>query len=252
MALSDNGSTLAVGAIGEASNATDVGGNQDDNSFPLNGAGAVYVFVRIGGDWSQQAYIKASNTGDGDIFGSSVALSDDGNTLAVGANGEDSETTGIDGDENEDSFLHFNAGAVYVFVRTGVDWSQQAYIKASNTDELDFFGWTVALSDDGNTLAVGATQEDSNATGIGGDQENNLESNAGAIYVFVRTGEDWSPQAYVKAPFPGAYQLGDNIALSGDGKTLVAGSEWEDSGATGIGGNQFDDSNPYSGVVYLY
>jgi hypothetical protein len=74
------------------------------------------------------------------------------------------------------------AGAVYVFVRSGPIWSQQAYVKASNTDANDQFGITVALS--GDTLAVGARFEDSAATGVGGDQADNTAPNAGAIYVY--------------------------------------------------------------------
>src|SRR5699024_5968785 len=102
-------------------------------------------------------------------FGASVALSRDGNTLAVGAYGEDSKATGIDGDQGDDSAS--SAGAVYVFVRDeGGTWTQEAYIKASNPDAHDRFGTSVALSRDGNTLAVGAKGEASSATGIGGNQ----------------------------------------------------------------------------------
>jgi hypothetical protein len=79
-------------------------------------------------------YFKASNTDIGDRFGWSVALNGDGSTLAVGAYAEDSSVTGIGGDQADDSA--FGAGAVYVFVRDGQDaWSQQAYVKASNTGE---------------------------------------------------------------------------------------------------------------------
>src|SRR5690606_19867542 len=100
--------------------------------------------------WSQQAYIKASNTDAGDWFGFGVALSGDGNTLAVSANSEDSNATGIDGDQADNSAP--DAGAVYVFVRDGqAQWSQQAYIKASNAEADDGFGYSVALSRDGNT-----------------------------------------------------------------------------------------------------
>jgi hypothetical protein len=64
-------------------------------------------------------------------------------------------------------------------------WSQQAYLKASNTSTSDFFGYffgySVALSDD--TLAVGAPFEDSNATGVNGDQSSNSALDSGAVYV---------------------------------------------------------------------
>src|SRR5215467_6627389 len=115
------------------------------------------------------AYVKASNTGAGDGFGSAVALSADGNTLAVGAGPEDGAGTGaVSGapDNTATGDAALNAGAVYVFVRSGVTWSQQAYIKASNTNAGDGFGLAISLSSDGNRLAVGAPFESSNATGV--------------------------------------------------------------------------------------
>ena len=71
----------------------------------------MYVFTRSDSQWSQQAYVKASNTDDSDLFGTSVALS--GDTLAVGASGENSKATGIDGDQSDNSLN--NAGATYTF-----------------------------------------------------------------------------------------------------------------------------------------
>ena len=87
------------------------------------------MFVRSGTSWSQQAYLKASNTEDGDQFGYSVAVS--GDTVVVGAI-EDSSATGVNGDQTDNNAR--SSGAAYVFVRSGTTWSQQAYLKASNTD----------------------------------------------------------------------------------------------------------------------
>ena len=78
----------------------------------ISSAGAVYVFIHSSGTWQQQAYIKASNTGT-DRFGGEVALSADGNTLAVGASGEASAARGINGNENDNSME--SAGAVYLY-----------------------------------------------------------------------------------------------------------------------------------------
>jgi len=125
-------------------------------------------------------YVKASNTGAGDLFGFAVALSGDGNTLAVGAPGEASSTTGIGSMSDE---LASNAGAVYVYTRSAGAWSQQAYVKASNTGSGDQFGISVALSGDGNTLAVGARNEASSTTGIG-STPNDSAANAGAVYLY--------------------------------------------------------------------
>ena len=99
-------------------------------------------------------YFKASNTGADDLFGHSIALSADGNTLAVGAVYEDSAATGIGGNQADNSAI--DSGAVYVFTRAGSSWSQQAYFKASNTDAGDGFGDSLALPSDASTLAVGA------------------------------------------------------------------------------------------------
>ena len=76
------------------------------------------------------------------------------------------------------------AGAVYLFRFDGTDWYQQAYVKASNTDVADQFGHSVALSGNGDTLAVGVPHEDSSATGINGDQNDNSADNAGAVYIY--------------------------------------------------------------------
>ena len=124
--------------------------------------------------------MKALNTGANDQFGYSVALSGDGNTLAVGAPGEDSSTTGINSGPDE---LASSAGAGYVFTRSAGTWSQQAYAKASNTGATDQFGTSVALSSDGNTLAVGTFLEDSSTTGVDSTPDE-LAANAGAVYLY--------------------------------------------------------------------
>src|SRR5262249_48018422 len=126
----------------------------------------------------QVTYIKASNTHMGDHFGNGgtleghgVALSGDGNTLAVRAPYQRSNAKGINGNKNDTSL--YSAGAVYVFVRRNNTWAQQAYIKASNPGQSDKFGFVVSLSQDGNTLAVSAPGEGSAAKGINGDQNDN-------------------------------------------------------------------------------
>jgi HJR/Mrr/RecB family endonuclease len=248
LALSDDGSTLAVGAVGESSASIGINGNQASNAA-VN-SGAVYVFTRVVATWSQQAYIKASNTDALDEFGLDVALSGDGSTLAVGAYGEASAATGVAGSQADNSKA--DAGAVYVFTRAGTTWSQQAYIKASNTDAGDGFGDHVALSKDGATLAVQARHEASRSTGINGDQSDNSTMNAGAVYVFTRGGA-WIQQAYIKASNTGASDLfGDAIALAGDGSQLAVGAWGESSAATGVDGNQSDKSKSTAGAVYLF
>ena len=233
--------TLVVGAPQEASSATGANGDQADNT--MQNSGAVYVFTRTAGVWSQQAYLKASNTGSGDGFGWSVAIA--GDTLAVGAPYEGSNATGVNGDQTDNSAPR--AGAVYVFTRNGGVWTQQAYLKASNTDAGDEFGIAVALVDD--TLAVGARQEDSNATGVNGNQADNSMSEGGAVYVFTRTAGVWSQQAYLKASNFGG-RFGYSLALAAD--TLAVGAPNEGSNATGVNGDQTDNSAPLAGAVYVF
>ena len=239
-----SGDTLVVGAHSDSSGATGVNGDPNDTSAP--DSGAAYVFVRRGTKWSQQAYLKASNTGEGDHFGWSVAVS--GDTVVVGARGEDSTATGVNG-IGIDPEPGFNSGAAYVFVRQGTNWSQQAYLKASNTGEWDDFGASVTVS--GDTIVVGAGEEQSNATGVNGNQADNSLSGAGAAYVFVRSGTNWSQQAYLKASNPGYGDVfGSAVAASGDTVLVTAG--YERSNATGVNGNQSDNSALWSGAAYVF
>lgn len=248
LALSRDGGTLAVAAPNEDGGASGVDGDDADNS--VYGAGAVYVFVRSGDSWVQQAYLKASNPSLLDSFGFAVALSGDGNTLAVSANYEDSNASGIDGDESNDAAEE--AGAVYVFERTADTWSQEAYLKASNTDAGDRFGFAVALSDDGSTLAVGAIGEDSAARTIDGDEADNTAPESGAVYVFGRRGDSWAQQAYLKASNTEAGDMyGFCVALSDDGDTLGVCGFDEDSSAEGVDGDQADNAARGSGAVYV-
>ncbi len=232
LALSGDGDTLAVGTTSEDSNGTGVDPNaQSDNS--LGGSGAVYVFTRSGSTWEQQAYLKASNTGAVDWFGESVALSADGNTLAVGADNEASNGIGVNGPQQSNDSVS-GAGAVYVFRRTSGSWAQEAYVKAVNTNTNDAFGFSVALSGDGNTLAAGAYGEESN----GSSGFDNTAPYAGAAYVYTRSGSMWTNQAYIKASDAATnQQFGIALALSGNGDLLV------------VGANQ---RNTYTGAAYVF
>ena len=227
IAVAISGDTLVVGAYLEF------------------GGGAAYVFTRSGTEWSQQALLEAFNPDSRDFFGQSVAIS--GDTLVVGASGEDSSATGISGDQSDNSANR--AGAVYVFGRSGTTWSQQAYLKASNTGIGDEFGLSVAISYD--TIVVGGWRERSSATGINGDQSNDSALEAGAAYVFTRSGTAWSQQAYLKASNTGAVdRFGRSVAISGD--TLVVGANHEGSNTTGVNGDQSNNSGFSAGAAYIF
>jgi hypothetical protein len=180
--------TLAVTAAGEDSCATGVNGIQSSNGCDnAAGTGAVYVFTRSASGWTQQAYVKASNTDPGDRYRAGLALL--GDTLAVGAPAEGSCATGVNGDQSNnscgfppDTGTDSRAGAVYFFTRSVGVWTQQAYVKASNTGPTDRFGVSVSL--DEKALAVGADLEASCARGVNGDQQNDGCPGAGAAYVY--------------------------------------------------------------------
>ena len=286
-----SGLTVVIGAPGEDSAATGVGGDQTDES--AEHAGAAYVFKKpaVGPVWLLQAYLKASNP-DGensslffissaDRFGTAVAI--DGNLLAVGAPNEDSAATGINGDEADNSLPY--AGASYVFSRTDDVWSQQAYLKASNPSAYDGFGASLSLS--GTILAVGAPGEDGISTGIDGPEDNDLATDAGACYVFKKPGINWAQFRYLKpsylkaeAPlnpgeedpcatpdidFSGIFTDSDTepepelisndrfgSTVAIDGTVVLGGSPFEDSDATGVDGDQSNSDAPNSGAAYAF
>lgn len=260
VALSHDGNILAVGASGEDSASTQINGEQSDNE--ARGAGAVYIFERVNGQWQQQAYLKASNAQAGDGFGGAIGLSADGNTLAVGASGEDSFVK-----ELTDSYSGHdtNYGAAYVFTRESGGWVQQAYLKAGNGGYRNFFGGKLSLSADGNTLAVGVAWEGSGGKAVNTDLSiAGYAYRSGAVYVFVRAGDAWEQQAHVKASNAGGGQrdqdgdyyggdsFGHSVSLSADGNTLAVGAIGEDSDSTGIDGVQFDGLARDSGAAYVF
>jgi hypothetical protein len=174
--VSVSGDTVVVGAPSESSAATGINGNGFNNTGVRSGA--VYAFIRKNSIWTQEAYIKASNTGISDWFGFSVSI--DRDNLAVGATREDSSATGINGAGNNNAAT--DAGAAYVFGRVAGTWVQKGYLKASNTDAGDSFGFSIGMS--GTTIVVGAPLEDSNATGVNGNSLDNSIAAAGATYAF--------------------------------------------------------------------
>ncbi len=286
VALSADGATLAVGATEERSSAVGIFQQGDmgygvavtnDDLDPLSGSGAAYVYRRSASRWSIEAYVKAPNAGERDGFGASLALSSSGDTLAVGADFEDSAAAGAlhPGDAGYAAATADNdatgAGAAYVYRRSSTDqWSVDAYVKAPNAEEFDGFGASLALSSSGDTLAVGADFEESAAAGVfhPGDADyaaalaDNAAAEAGAAYAYRRssTGQ-WRVDAYVKAPNAGELDgFGFAVALSSSGDTLAVGADFEESFATGAfhpgdagyAGALADNSAFVAGAAYVY
>ncbi len=233
---------ILVGAPWEDSDANGVGGDQSDNT--AWDSGAAYYFTDSGSGWSQKAYLKAPNSDSNDLFGISVGLRVE--TAVVGAPSEDSAASGVNGDPNDNSLE--SSGAAYMFV-CWTTCSYFAYLKASNPDSMDRFGWSVAATN--GTLLVTARLEDSRSSGMNGDQDDNSASGSGAAYFFKYIlGEGWKQQAYLKASNT---ETDDNFGWSAalDNDVLVVGARGEDSNATGVNGEQSDNSAVTSGAVYI-
>lgn len=251
--LAIDGDTLVVGSYLEDSPQNTI--TNGTGSSALNTAansGAVFVYRRVGNDWVQEAYIKAPNAGAGDFFGYRVDIS--GDTLAVSAYKEDSSQAFPSASAASDDTAT-DAGAVYIFKRTGVTWAFEAYLKAANAEANDFFGWGVAIS--GNTVVVGATQEASSQTSITNGttaSADNAAADAGAAYVFKRSGTTWSQEAYLKASNAGASDFyGTRVDIDSD--TIVVSSHREDSNQVGITngtGVSTDNSSVDSGAAFVY
>jgi len=211
--------------------------------------GSVYVFTQRGSSWEQAAQLRASNGKGGDGFGEALAVA--GDTLVVGAPREDSRGQGIDGDmANDISFPRAGevpgVGAAYVFARRNGVWVQEAYLKAADAADLDFFGSSVAF--DGRTLVIGAP-----GRSLGGqiDRDSNVRRNAGAAYLFERGSAGWMQTGVLEPKNAGGNdRFGASVALFGN--RLLIGAPDEASAAHGVDGDANDDSAQGSGAAYLF
>lgn len=276
-----DGTTLVVGAPGEGNATSSLA--TDNNSAA--GSGAVYVYRYSGGNWALEAYIKPSPIVAGDGFGAAVALQ--GDVLVVGAILHDGAVTNsgaafvfrrsgttwtqeavlkastptaasffghsvaLDGDAIVvGAWRETGGGAAYVFRRSGTSWTQETRLQPDPIENLDAFGWSVAVS--GDVVAVGAPLEDSAATGINGDPNNNTLDAAGAVYVFRRVSGTWTQEAYVKH-FSNAItegsKCGASLALRGE--TLIVGAPTENGNSTGINSIPNNGSGVFGAVFVL-
>ncbi len=182
-----------------------VGSYNDRVSGSSYSQGSAYVFACGGAQhWVEQAKTIATDGAVGDEFGFSVSIS--GETIVVGA-------------RVDDVGANINQGSAYVFVRTGMSWSQQQKLIATDGAAADVFGGSVAVS--GETIVVGSSSDD--LSGVGGDQ--------GSAYVFVRTGTNWSQQQKLTASDSmQSDAFGTSVGISGE--TIVVGAQNDT-----IGGN---------------
>ncbi len=189
VALSANGSTALIGSPREG-----------------HESGGAWVFTRSGSTWTEQTRLEGDKAeGAGAFFGRGLALSGDGNTAIVGDPGSEEE-----------------AGAAWVFTRSGSTWTQRAKLVGAGETGAGQFGARVALSGDGATALIGGFSDD---------------THAGAAWVFTGSGEHWSQQALLKGEGEiGKGEFARSVALSSDGSTaLIGGLENSlDSGAAWV------------------
>jgi hypothetical protein len=250
VALSGDGTTLAISAVNEDGDGLSPESNDQAES------GAVFVYRRSAGLWVQEAYLKASNTEASDSFGSALAISADGNYLAVSALGESGAA--FDPASNANS----RSGAVYVFARDTVTggWVETSYLKASNANAGDAFGQSISFDAGANILAVGAPQEDHLASGVTAVNSGTdlVDGGVGAAYLFERSGSgvtsNWDQKNfYFKASNPNpAAAFGQSVVLSSDGDYLAVGAWGDASESVGVNSGQNGNRAPGSGAAYIF
>lgn len=183
---------------------------KDNAASSLSQAGAGYVYSRSGSTWTEQAILRASDAEAVDRLGFGGDINSDGTYVIIGA------------------YLRSNplndAGAAYVYTRSGSTWTQQAKLTASDAQVTDQFGYSVSINGDGDYAVVGARQEDGGA----GDPL----TNAGAAYVFTRSGSTWTEQAILRASDAQASDyFGLDVALNSNATYAIVGAPFEDGGA---------------------
>lgn len=185
VSMSDDGTRVVVSAVNADAGAVDTG--------------ASYVFVRSGTTWTQEAKLVASDKAAGDTIRYAV-ISPDGTRIAMGSHTAD--VSGVT-----------DAGAVYVFVRSGTSWLQEAKLSASDKATSDYFGYALSFNQDGSTLVVSAYCADAGPV------------NAGAVYVFTRTNTVWTQNAKLVANDRATNDyFGISVAISADGSRCVIGA----------------------------
>jgi len=256
LALTDDGNTLVIGCFKEDQDGSNTGG--------------VYVFTRSGSTWSFQQRLQSNPVITNSEFGNErhgVGISGDGNYIVVGAGGSNkshvfnlsggtwsqqailtpsggspgTNAPSVDISQSGDTVIvgvplsdgeASNAGAAYVFTRSGSTWTQEARLNHSTAASNDYFGWDVGISNDGNTAIVSAYADDISSS-----------TDAGSAFVFTRSGTTWTQQKELNQStvYAESY-FGYQSRISGDATTAI------------VSANGYDTlSSPYDvGMVYIY
>ena len=202
VSISSDGNYAIVGARRE-----DTGGSS---------ARSAYIFTRSGSTWTQQAKIQSSEVQANDFLSESLSINSDGTYVILGAPNEDG------GAGNPIA----NAGAAYVFTRSGSTWTEQAILRASDPSAQNYFGQSVSINPDATYAVVGS-------------------SGVGAAYVFTRSGSTWTQQAkIVSSDLQAGDQYGISVSINSNGTYVIVGANYEDGGA--------GDPATNAGAAYIY
>ena len=185
-----------------------VGAYQEDPG-DINSAGSAYIYTHGGSSWDDGTKIVAPDMAAEDRFGLSVSMSGDGTKVIVGAPYEDDD---VDGDNTMDT-----AGSAYIYTYDGSYWDAGTKIVASDRAVNDRFGVSVAMSDDGKKVIVGAFYKD---------------AGTGSAYIYTYDGSDaFVFNTKIMAPDKAEYDyFGYSVAMSGDGTKVIVGAYQEDPG----------------------
>ncbi|MGA2976764.1 MAG: chitobiase/beta-hexosaminidase C-terminal domain-containing protein [Spirochaetia bacterium] len=173
VAVSGDGNTAVIGAY-----------------YKNSAQGEAYVFTKSGSSWNQAATLFAVSGATYDCFGFSVAISNDGSTVVIGAWGTNTYQ-----------------GEAYVF--TGTSWSTVKELTVTPGAAFDYFGYSVAVSSDGSTAVIGAI---------------NANTTKGEAYVFTKSGSTWSQTELIAGDGVAGDQFGCSVAISSNGGTVVIGA----------------------------
>lgn len=179
------------------------------------GAGLVYIFTG-NNNWIQTTILSGSDANTGDNFGYSLSMNSSGTILAIGSPNKNLGT-GID--------TYTGAGAVYIFNKNGVNWTQSTIITGSGSNAGDKFGHSLELSQDGNILIVGSPNKNI-GSGV------NIYTGAGMAHLFSIQSDIWTPLTQISGN--GALNqdgFGHSVSLSKDGYTVVVGATGRDVGS---------------------
>lgn len=218
--------------------------SSDGSVLAAYGHSAVQIYGRTNDTWTKRATLVSPAPAPQSMFGESISCSAQCRTIVVGD--EQPPPMMPPGDPG-------GIGAAYVFDLDGATWVHTATLAPSNGEPGVAFGFAVAVSEDGSTIVAGAPKDDDGATGINmvGAEDGALYS--GAAYVYRRFHGAWWQVMYLKASNAEWIDIfGRQVAISKDGRTIAAAAPNEPSSASGVGGDQSDNSLPYAGAVYIF